>query len=283
MPSATTPTNPALPWPTEPQPRDLILTLFGLYARAEQNWLSVASVVELMSDLGAAGPLVRKSISRLKQRGMLASHRLGGVAGYSLSPQALAILAEGDVRIFDRARAAVEDGWVLVVFSIPESERHKRHALRTALIRLGFGVVAQGVWIAPGKLSDETRQVLERQQLADYVDMFVGDHLAFGSLRTKVREWWDLDNLSALYGQFVARHRPVLTRFGSDTVDPREAFCVYVPMLTDWRRLPYLDPGLPLSLLPAGWNGVTADELFGKLNAVLSAPAREHAMRVIHR
>jgi len=283
MPSATTSTNPTLPWPPEPQPRDLILTLFGLYARAEQNWLSVASVVELMSDLGTAGPLVRKSISRLKQRGLLASQRIGGVPGYSLSPQALDVLAEGDVRIFNRTRAAVQDGWVLVVFSIPESERDKRHALRTALIRLGFGMVAQGVWIAPRTLGHETRHVLERQHLAHYVDMFVGDHVAFGNLRTKVREWWDLDNLSALYGQFVARYRPVLTRFTDQTVVPREAFSVYVPMLTDWRRLPYLDPGLPLSLLPAGWNGVTADDIFGQLNAILSAPAREHAMSVIHR
>ena len=54
-------------------------------------------------------------------------------------------------------------------------------------------------------------------------------------------------------------------------------------MLTVWRRLPYLDPGLPLALLPQGWNGVTAEQLFADLNEALSGPAREHAMEVIHR
>ncbi|TFI44647.1 hypothetical protein E4P29_07780 [Rhodococcus sp. 1R11] len=33
------------------QRRQLIVTLFGLYARAESNWLSAASVVKLIADL----------------------------------------------------------------------------------------------------------------------------------------------------------------------------------------------------------------------------------------
>lgn len=32
-------------------PRRLILTLYGLYARDEHNWLSVRSVVKLMEEL----------------------------------------------------------------------------------------------------------------------------------------------------------------------------------------------------------------------------------------
>jgi len=40
--------------------------------------------------------------------------------------------------------------------------------------------------------------------------------------------------------------------------------------------------GLPLQLLPPGWSGETARVLFDDLNRVLSAPAREHATKVIH-
>src|SRR5919204_3618381 len=97
----------------------LIITIFGLYARAERNWLSVASVVRLLADLGVEGPAVRSSISRLKRRGLLRGERHNGAAGYSLSEPTLELLAEGDLRIFERTRAGVEDGWILVVFSIP--------------------------------------------------------------------------------------------------------------------------------------------------------------------
>jgi phenylacetic acid degradation operon negative regulatory protein len=259
----------------------LIITIFGLYARAEHNWLSVASVVRLMADLGVESQAVRSSISRLKRRGVLDSGRHDGAAGYSLAASTLEVLAEGDVRIFERVRAGAGDGWVVVVFSVPESERDKRHALRTSLTRLGFGTAAPGVWVAPGNLAGETRRTLERRGLSGYVDLFTGDYVAFGDARKKVSQWWDLDELTALYDDFLRRFRPVRARVSTGAT-ALEAFQLYVPMLTEWRRLPYRDPGLPLSLLPEGWNGVTAGALFDELNGALRGPAREHAHAVIH-
>ncbi|MFJ6084992.1 PaaX family transcriptional regulator C-terminal domain-containing protein [Streptomyces sp. NPDC092369] len=260
----------------------LITTIFGLYARGEHNWLSVASVVRLMADLGFEGPAVRSAVSRLKRREVLRSRPHEGAAGYSLADSTLAALAEGDVRIFERARAAVEDGWLVVVFSVPESEREKRHDLRTSLTRLGLGTAAPGVWVAPGNLAVETRRTLERRGLSAYVDIFTGDHFAFGDLRSKVRTWWDLDELTELYADFLRRYDAVREGVAAGGTTPPEAFRTYIPMLTQWRRLPYRDPGLPLSLLPPGWNGVTAGALFSELNDLLSAPAREHALKVIH-
>lgn len=260
----------------------LILTAFALYARSEDNWLSVASLVRLMADLGLDDPAVRSSISRLKRRGVLHPERHGKAAGYSLGPTTLEVLAEGDTRIFERARASTADGWLLVVFSVPESERDKRHELRTSLTRLGFGTAAPGVWIAPGNLAAETRSTLNRRGLTTYVDMFAGEYLAFGEPRSKVRDWWDLDELSELYADFLQQYRPLLDRVTAEGTNPLAAFQTYIPMLTQWRRLPYRDPGLPLELLPSVWSGETAGVLFDDLNRALSAPAREHATTVIH-
>jgi phenylacetic acid degradation operon negative regulatory protein len=259
----------------------LILTIFALYARAEGNWLSVASIIALMADLGADGQAVRSSVSRLKRRGVLDGERRGGAAGYCLTAPTLEVLAEGDVRIFERPRATEADGWLVVVFSVPESERDKRHELRTSLTRLGFGTAAPGVWVAPGSVAAETRHTLELRRLGEYVDLFAGEHLAFGDLRAKVREWWDLAELTALYAHFLNRYRLVRDRVAAGAITPREAFGLYLPMLTEWRRLPYRDPGIPLSLLPPDWNGVAAGELFTSLNAARGSPARDHALGVI--
>ncbi|WP_275558194.1 PaaX family transcriptional regulator C-terminal domain-containing protein [Streptomyces sp. 5-6(2022)] len=260
----------------------LILTLFGLYARGEHNWLSVASLIGLMADLGVESRAVRSSVSRMKRREVLRGERREGVAGYSLADSTLQTLAEGDVRIFHRARASREDGWVLVVFSVPESEREKRHELRTALTRLGLGTVASGVWVAPGHLADEVRRTLERRGLSGYVDLFTGDHFASRDLGAKVRSWWDLGELTAMYAHFLDRYRPVLEAVTRREPQPLEAFRIYLPMLTEWRRMPYRDPGLPLELLPPEWNGVAAGELFDQLNTALSTPAAAHAAAVLH-
>src|SRR5260370_24611868 len=108
------------------QPRALIVTIYGLYAREAGGWLSVASLIRLMAELGSDEPAVRSSISRLKQRGVLESRREDGTAGYALSPRGQALLAEGDQRIFDRPPASLSDGWPLPAFSVPERERSRR-------------------------------------------------------------------------------------------------------------------------------------------------------------
>ena len=86
-------------------------------------------------------------------------------------------------------------------------------------------------------------------------------------------QWWDLDEMAGLYGAFVED----FTGLRDIDPEPREAFRAYVPMLTAWRRLPYLDPGIPLELLPAGWPGVHAGDLFAKLDGRLRGPAAKHA------
>nr|WP_042194565.1 PaaX family transcriptional regulator C-terminal domain-containing protein [Kibdelosporangium sp. MJ126-NF4] len=259
------------------QPRHLIVTVYGLYARGAGGWMSVARLISLMADLGVDQAAVRSSISRLKRRGMLRARRQDGSAGYELSEEGLAILAEGDHRIFNKDRATLADGWLLAVFSVPESERNKRHTLRTQLTRLGFGTTAPGVWIAPAHLSEATEDMLRRLDLSGYADLFHARHLAFGDLADKVRRWWDLDQLERLYAEFVRTHSPAEVP-GDVPGDDRAAFAKYVRLLTDWRRLPYLDPGLPAELLPDDWVGIRAADLFFTLQAQLAPPAERHAV-----
>ncbi len=261
------------------QPRQLIVTLYGLYARERGGWLSIGALVRLMADLGVEEPAVRSSISRLKRRGLLDARRVHGVAGYALSELGLEIVAVGEARIFGRCRAAPGDGWLLVVFSVPESERDKRHVLRSELTRLGFGTVTPGVWVAPEHLAEEARGVLRRRGVLGYVELFRGARPAFAESRENAARWWDLGRLQARYTDFIDRHR--LLRERGPHPDPAQAFVDYVRLLTDWRRLPCADPGLPLDLLPADWNGARAADLFAELRAGLADPAHEHALRLI--
>jgi len=262
--------------------RHLIITVYGLYARHEGGWLSVATLIRLLADIGIDEPAARSAISRLKRRGILQSRRHGGAAGYQLSAEAQAILHEGDERIFRRHRAALADGWVLAVFSVPESERHRRYVLRSELTRLGFGMVAPGVWIVPAHPQDTTAETLRRLGLDAYADLFRAEHLAFGDPAAKIRHWWDLDELERQYEAFIGAHEAALDELARQDAPAGgpEAFASYVRLLTDWRRLPYLDPGLPAELLPGDWIGIRAAGLFFALRERLEEPARAYVQAV---
>ncbi|MFJ7174892.1 PaaX family transcriptional regulator C-terminal domain-containing protein [Streptomyces massasporeus] len=251
-------------------PRSLIVTLYGAYGRFMPGPVPVAELIRLLAAAGVDAPSVRSSVSRLKRRGLLVPARTAqGAAGYELSPDARQLLDDGDRRIY--ASAPPEDeGWVLAVFSVPESERQKRHVLRSRLAGLGFGTAAPGVWIAPARLYEETRHTLQRLRLDAYVDFFRGDHLGFAPTAEAVARWWDLAAIAKEHEEFLDRHARVLRDWEKrDDTPPEEAYRDYLLALDSWRHLPYTDPGLPSELLPADWPGVRSSAVFRGLHARL--------------
>ncbi|MFD6309693.1 PaaX family transcriptional regulator [Streptomyces nigra] len=248
-------------------PRSLIVTLYGAYGRHMPGPVPVAELIRLLAAVGVDAPSVRSSVSRLKRRGLLLPARTDrGAAGYELSPEARQLLDDGDRRIY--ATAPPEDeGWVLAVFSVPESERQKRHVLRSRLAGLGFGTAAPGVWIAPARLHEEARHSLQRLRLDAYVDFFRGEHLGFTPTAEAVGRWWDLAAIAKEHEAFLDRHARVLRAWEqrADT-DPEEAYRDYLLALDSWRHLPYTDPGLPARLLPPDWPGVRSAAVFRGLH-----------------
>jgi len=251
-------------------PRSLIVTFYGAYGRFAPGPVPVAELIRLLAAVGVDAPSVRSSVSRLKRRGLLVPERTAaGAAGYALSPDARQLLEDGDRRVYATA-SPKDEGWVLAVFSVPESERQKRHLLRSRLAGLGFGTAAPGVWIAPARLYEESRHTLQRLKLDPYVEFFHGEHLGFTPTVQAVARWWDLDAIAEQHTAFLDRHAPVLQTWEArEDTPPEAAYRDYLRALDSWRHLPYTDPGLPAELLPDNWPGARSAEVFRALHTRL--------------
>jgi phenylacetic acid degradation operon negative regulatory protein len=224
------------------------MTFFGAFLRRLGGWIAVADLIALMAELGLDAQAVRSSVSRLKRRGVIESERRGGAAGYRLTARGEAILRAGDARIY--GRAAGDDRWLLVVFSVPESQRALRHRLRSGLAGLGLGIVAPAVWIAPAHLRAEIERLVADVGI-ERVDLFEAQPLG------DVTRYWDLDALAAEYSRYLAEweSRPV------------DGFADYIRHLDAWRRIPFHDPGLPLPVAER------AREVFAEIDARLAPTA----------
>lgn len=62
---------------------------------------------------------------------------------------------------------------------------------------------------------------------------------------------------------------------------PTEPFAAYVRLIDAWRVLPYVDPGLPPSMLPSDWPGAASVAEFTRLQESLAEPAWRHVRDVI--
>jgi phenylacetic acid degradation operon negative regulatory protein len=92
-----------------------------------------------------------------------------------------------------------------------------------------------------------------------------------------VAQWWDLVSLELLYADFLDTFEPARRGWAEqERVAPGPtAFADHLRALTAWRRLPYLDPGLPIELLPPDWSGTKAAASFFALHDTLSGPAHD--------
>lgn len=264
--------------------KSLVFDIYGAFVRELGGWIAIADLLVLLGDLDVDEQAVRSSVSRFAQRGLLVRESRDGQAGYSLSETALAILEEGDDRIYQRlAPAAIEDGWVLVTFSVPEHLRADRHRLRSRLTWLGYGNFGSGIWIAPRRIIDRTIGVVAGLGLSEHVDIFEGDYRAFDDLNELVRRCWDLDALRSAYRVYLEEFEPMIEKWSNVGLESEtcHAFRDYVSALHEWRKLPFLDPGLPSQLLPSDWEGKSAADLFNALRNTLEPSARSYVSSVV--
>lgn len=164
--------------------RTMLVSFLDAFARGMGDWIPIAGTVDL-AEAGVDSSSVRTAVFRLKKRGWIEPETRTGRRGYTLTATALDTLAAGDEVIRHTRRPAVpSDGWCVVTFSVPESQRTHRHRLRSDLTALGFGNAGAGVWIAPARMRAHAERALEDLGLTQYCAVFVGDYVAGQDSRT---------------------------------------------------------------------------------------------------
>lgn len=259
--------------------RTLVVSFLGAVVRRFDDWLPIGGTVDLLGQLGLDAPSVRTAVFRLKRRDWLSSESRGGVRGYALTDSARGVLAAGDQVIWHaRQPADLTDGWCIVSFSIPESDRTRRHQLRSHLTSLGFGNAGSGLWIAPARMREAAERAIAELDLTARCVVFVGSHAGGQELRQFLSESWNLPAINARYVEFIRAYGGTAESLRSSRrPEPGDAFASYLDVIDHWRRLPLRDPGLPTEVLPRGWRAPAAVGLFEELVDLLETDALNHA------
>lgn len=260
-------------------PREWILSIYGNFVREFGGWIAVADLLELLETFGSAPSASRAAISRMKRNNELQSESRDGRSGYSLTAVAEEWFRDGSERILRPTHAPETTSWVLASFSVPEQDRSSRYKIRTRLKGLGFGQVSAGLMIVPVAVFGEAQRALVRSGLDGYVVLWEAEHRGFAPASVVVSDAWDLPAIRSAFDEY--------RRIASDLIiqpvptGTRQSFIAYMAAMHAWRELPFLDPGLPTSLLPDDWPATDALRLFAEISERLRAPARRYAITVM--
>jgi phenylacetic acid degradation operon negative regulatory protein len=262
--------------------QDLVFTLYGDYIRHRGGEAWTGSLIELLGLFGLSGQAVRSTLSRMSQKGWLKSRKAGRHSFYSLTPKCIELLEEGAKRIFQPRCDPWDGQWHLLTYSIPESKRSLRRRLRKRLLWLGFGALHQGTWISPRDLRAEVERVVDALNIRPYVELFNAEHRGFASDEEIVARCWNLKQLNDYYADFIARYDPPFQEhqarlMAGTSPHAQECFALRFMLVHEYRASPYLDPNLPLALLPDNWLGERAAQLFQRCHDLLSDEAERFA------
>lgn len=254
--------------------RSLVFDLFGDYLRYRGGEVRLRGLVSLMGCFDVPEATARVVMPRLRKEGWLVSRRDGRETIYSLSDATWSLLDEGRERIFQRATGPWDGQWHMILYSVPETERALREQLRKKLTWLGFGPLSSSVWVSP---HDRVRQVREAFADASSVrlDVFRSRSEGLEVDRGIAARAWDLGELERAYAELLATYRPRLTAYRSGVLQGADALVERMQMVHDYRRFPFRDPDLPLDLLPVGWPGREAHQVFIEAHALLRGPAED--------
>jgi phenylacetic acid degradation operon negative regulatory protein len=230
-----------------------VIFVFGS-SGPEPRPLAGPVLVALLGALGMSEATARATILRMRRRGWLSSTRRGPVVEYALAEPARRMAGSVLAPVVG-ARPAWDGVLAGLLFTVPESERAYRDALRRTAVQAGFGLLRPGLLVTV----DGARWARVEGVLASAP---AGTRLLRAELRldaddarTAASEAWPLEQLAATYRTQVEELRRTAERLHQAPPSGAAAVRAMWESMTPISTTAIEDPTLPSELLPRDWPG----------------------------
>ncbi|RSN15403.1 transcriptional regulator [Nonomuraea sp. WAC 01424] len=265
---------------------DLTVDAGELYATASLLDMNDQQVRLCIKRLVAEGRFVQEG------RGRKAILRATGDTG-----RALGLDVEFVTHAFrqDAGLAPWDGTWHLVAFTVPESARPARDALRAALTHQRVAAVHGGLYVSANPWEPYVEEHARRLDVLGHVTFLTTRDLRRGEENDPValaRTMWPLDEIAGRYDRLAAVAEPRL-RLLQDHAEPPEPsatpepsepsaasaasaarrLTIAVELAAEFTRAMEADPLLPPELLPRPWPGARARTLTARCWSLLEEQA----------
>jgi phenylacetic acid degradation operon negative regulatory protein len=243
------------------RPQTHVLMFSGIHLLDPGSAVPTPGLIDVLSRVGVGEHAARSTVSRMLRRGTLQRRRVGKRSYLSPTPSTRATLLRGGERAWQSPVNRTWDGqWTLLGFSLPESRRAERHLLRSRLEWAGFGMLQNGLWVAPRRI--DVKDLFRSLDVLDHLKVFRAEVAPPTDIAELIGDAWDLAGIARDYQRFLDRW---------DRTDPLpdapDDLARQLWLLGEWTLLARHDPGLPVEYLPADWPAVRAEHVALRLRA----------------
>jgi len=145
--------------------------------------------------------------------------------------------------------------WRVVIYSVPEKEKSYRISFQNEIEHLGFKKFGRNVYISPHAFLTSAKRIASKYALDPYCTFI--EAVKIENQSYAVEKIWHLDEINLKYKNFIAKAKTALKK-SSQTNWPFLA----KQLEGEFALLYKEDPHLPEELLPKGWLGKNAYDIF---------------------
>jgi len=267
--------------------RSFLVTLFGDVVSQHGEWVSLASLIDVMQDYGFNERSVRTAVFRLTKDDWLVAKKIGRRSYYSYTENARRQFVKAEKRIYSQSIYSSGDQWLIVLPSFIEEK--KLILFKRQLKWLGFSALTSGAYAHPQCAQETLEETIAELKLTDSVITFCAktlDQNATQVLKKLVLEKWQLDELAQRYTEFIQIYQPLIDTLKqiikkddcgidseSKTIGLQHLFQLRVLLIHEYRRILLKDHQLAPSMLPADWPAKQAVDLVISIYQVLMQPS----------
>jgi phenylacetic acid degradation operon negative regulatory protein len=246
------------------------MTMLGEFVLPLGGSVWTTTMVDGLVALGVSERNARQAIARSGDQQVIRVERHGRLARWHLTEHGTTLLTMGAQRIYGLGAAndSWDHRWLVVLCSVPETQRSTRHQFRTQMTFEGFGFIAPGIAVSPHlDREDAANRILRSLDLDTEAITFIATRGSLTLDADVLASAWELNTLAGRYQAFI-------DEFGREHPQTDLAALTATVRLVDaWRTFPFLDPELPAQLLPNDWAGKRAQDTFNQRRGEWSAAA----------
>ena len=254
--------------------------------RAQEEWLDLMKdLAEILATGGRAEfwkytyPNLRayhNAMSRLRKAGLLVKHDVPGKLPHlTLTPRALISLPP--IHVPGRHWNSKWNGiWYMLIFDVPEKERHYRDTLRNFLKRMRMGCLQKSVWITPRDIRPEYDD-LDRAANIDAIAYLLESRTVLHQDETEmVENAWNFAWINKLQERYLAVFSENLLFLNATDHDRTALMNLLNQEAEAYIQCMRPDPLLPNKLLPKNYRGKKVYELHQTLRQAVGRQLLKH-------
>ena len=258
----------------------LLISIYGDTICPHGGTIWLGSLIKLVEPLGISQRLVRTSVFRLAEKGILQSKQVGRRSYYSLTDRAFRQFTSASKRIYASQSQPWDKQWRLVLTSLGKLTNEQRETVRKELFWLGFSRITPGVYVHPIADTNEIQRLIAELGLEDDVALLTASAANIDQIpmsNTLISECFNRDNSEHDYQALISDFQAVYAAASkAGMLDPKLCFLVKTLLIHRFRHILLREPELPDDVIEERAASSEARKLTGDLYQLITPRADEY-------